>query len=211
MISSLPIFPLNLVVVPGEELNLHIFEPRYKELIRDVRNGGGQFGIVPFLNGKVADVGTLVTLNSIEKTYSDGRMDISTEGVSVFDMEQFINPLPNKMYGGAEVELRHEFAITDYGLREDVMSHLYKLYALLKMQMDVEMEEVDNLSYFLLHRVGLDLEGEYQLLKLRTETERLTQINNHIKASLPVIEEMERMRTRAKMNGHFKYLDPIKF
>ena len=80
----LPVFPLALVAFPGEKLNLHIFEPRYKAMLRDVIEGEGTFGLPPFLNDRVGDWGTEMRVVSVEKTYEDGKMDIRTEGVGVF-------------------------------------------------------------------------------------------------------------------------------
>ena len=73
---TLPLFPLNIVAFPGETLNLHIFEPRYKELITDCIKSDYVFGIPSFVKNKI-EVGTTAKILKIEKTYEDGRMDIA--------------------------------------------------------------------------------------------------------------------------------------
>ena len=99
----LPFFPLKLVVFPGEELNLHIFEPRYKELLADVEQNGNTFGICVYLN-TLSGFGTEVRLEKVIKRYEDGRLDISTRGLRPFKILSFENPIPGKLYAGGNVE-----------------------------------------------------------------------------------------------------------
>ncbi len=84
MTNFIPIFPLSIVVFPGENLNLHIFEPRYKQLINDCITNQKPFGIPTVLKENVAEMGTLVQIKEVTKVYDDGRMDIKTEGMAVF-------------------------------------------------------------------------------------------------------------------------------
>ena len=84
MSKFLPLFPLQLVVFPGEKLKLHIFEPRYKQLVGECRDEKMTFGLPAFFDGRVAEYGTEMRLLTIFKTYDDGRMDIMTEGVAAF-------------------------------------------------------------------------------------------------------------------------------
>jgi len=79
MTNFIPIFPLALVVYPGEELNLHIFEPRYKQLIAECFEMKKNFGIPSVINDKMADLGTLVEIKEIVKTEENGEMDIRKE------------------------------------------------------------------------------------------------------------------------------------
>src|SRR5690606_37970950 len=98
----LPLFPLNLVAYPGESLNLHIFEPRYKQLIGDCLQSQANFGIPSFVHNKI-EFGTEVLIDKVVKEYEDGRMDIKTIGTAIFKVENFINPLEGKLYAGGEV------------------------------------------------------------------------------------------------------------
>src|SRR5947208_10118658 len=84
MINFIPIFPLELVVYPREELNLHIFEERYKQLINECYTEKKSFGIPSVINNSIAEIGTLVTITEMAEVYEDGKMDIRTQGVSVF-------------------------------------------------------------------------------------------------------------------------------
>ena len=103
MTNFIPVFPLGIVVYPGEKLHLHIFEPRYKQLINDCKESGKPFGIPTVINNKVSDMGTLVTLKEIVQTYDNGEMDIRTEGLEVFRILEIIKSVPDKLYNGAIV------------------------------------------------------------------------------------------------------------
>ena len=75
MIDFLPLFPLKLVAFPGERLNLHIFEPRYKQLIRECSENQITFGIPAFIDNKIVNIGTEIKLEKIENTYENGELD----------------------------------------------------------------------------------------------------------------------------------------
>ena len=87
----LPFFPLKLVAFPGEELNLHIFEPRYRQLLADAEQNGVTFGICTYIN-QLTGYGTEVRLEKIYKRYEDGRLDIKTRCLSAFQIQTFDNP-----------------------------------------------------------------------------------------------------------------------
>ena len=80
MTNFIPIFPLSVVVYPGEELNLHIFEPRYKQLIKECNEQKKPFGIPTVIESKLQDHGTLVHIIELSKVYDNGEMDIKTQG-----------------------------------------------------------------------------------------------------------------------------------
>ena len=104
----LPLFPLNLVAFPGEKLNLHIFEPRYRELVRDCFTEGLTFGIPPFLDNAVQELGTEMRLLSVEKTHTGGEMDIRTEAIGVFRVRKFLRQAPGKLYAAAEEQIKKQ-------------------------------------------------------------------------------------------------------
>lgn len=99
----LPFFPLKLVAFPGEELNLHIFEPRYRQLMADAETEGINFGVCSYLN-QLTGFGTEVKLEQVFKRYEDGQLDIKTRGVRVFRVLNFENPMKGKLYPGGEIE-----------------------------------------------------------------------------------------------------------
>src|SRR5438067_144361 len=98
MTNFIPIFPLALVVYPGESLNLHIFEPRYRQLIKDCLDNKKPFGIPPVIKEDVHEYGTLLEIAEVSKTYDNGEMDIKTRGIKVFRILEVIRSVPDKLY-----------------------------------------------------------------------------------------------------------------
>src|ERR1700741_1223533 len=90
MTNFIPIFPLGIVVYPGENLNLHIFEPRYKQLISECHTSKKPFGIPTVIEGKVQDNGALVEIIELSAVHENGEMDIKTQGVRVFRILEVI-------------------------------------------------------------------------------------------------------------------------
>ncbi|MEI2740709.1 MAG: LON peptidase substrate-binding domain-containing protein [Chitinophagaceae bacterium] len=103
MTNFIPIFPLGIVVYPGENLNLHIFEPRYKQLIAECHTAKKPFGIPTVIQNKVQEFGSMVEITELSKVYDNGEMDIKTKGIKVFRILEVIQEIPDKLYSGAIV------------------------------------------------------------------------------------------------------------
>lgn len=99
----LPYFPLELVVLPGEKLTLHIFEPRYKQMVNECRISQMNFGIPYIDNNRLAEFGSEVKLIKVIHTYENGEMDIEVEGTRIFKLKNHQNPIPDKLYSGGNV------------------------------------------------------------------------------------------------------------
>ena len=84
--ALLPLFPLDVVLLPGTPLPLHIFEPRYKEMIAECLASNAPFGVVRALEDGMADVGCTAEIVSVTKEYPDGRMDLVAEGRNRFEV-----------------------------------------------------------------------------------------------------------------------------
>jgi len=208
MTDFLPLFPLKLVVYPGEKLNLHVFEPRYKQLIRECKENLVTFGIPAFINNKVMPIGTELELLAIEKVNPNGEMDIKTKGIGLFKVEEYYSQAPNKLYPGADIsrlELDDQF---DISLNEDILTYVQKLFKYLKIDKKLPRVAANFRIYDIAHYIGLDIKQEYDILTIPTELERQVFALNHLKSLLPMIENMENSRERAQMNGHFKNVVP---
>src|SRR5207244_588754 len=108
MTNFIPIFPLGLVVYPGQELNLHIFEPRYKQLINECKQEKKTFGIPSVFKDILNEFGTEMELLEISKVYAGGEMDIKTKGIKVFRIIEVLRDVPQKLYPAAVVyEMEH--------------------------------------------------------------------------------------------------------
>lgn len=209
MEKTLPLFPLNLIVYPGEDLNLHIFEPRYRQLISECIDEERTFGIPAFINNKLPGYGTEMHVTTLHKRYDDGRMDVKSKGLGVFKLVNFENPVAGKLYAGGDVELVEPG--DGFSAHVDALAErVGRLYNLLQIETDYD-PLVENFSYRVAHKVGLSVEQEYELLTLESEPERQLFLIQHLNNVLPVVSDMERTKQRIRMNGHFKNLDPLNF
>lgn len=207
MTNFIPIFPLSVVVYPGEELNLHIFEPRYKQLITEYFSAKKPFGIPPVIKNKINEFGTLMDIIEITKTYDNGEMDIKTEGKKVFRILEIVNDVPEKLYNGAIVNYPHN---TEHGSRvlmQKVIIAINELHRLLKITKKFNKTEDDLWSYEVAHHAGLNLEEEYEVLCLMNELQRQEYLKRHLAKVLPVVAEMETLKEKIKLNGHFKNIE----
>lgn len=204
----LPLFPLQLVVFPGEPLNLHIFEPRYRQLIAECEQEGKTFGIPAVLNGKLQEIGTEVKLLSVEKRYADGKLDIKTQGIGIFKIEEFFTKAPDKLYGGAEI-LSLEFTTGgDIVLSARIIEKLKKLYGLLNVNKAIPEDPAEFSTFDFAHHVGFSVDQEYEFLSIPTEMDRQTYMEAHLDRFIPMVADMEALRERVRMNGHFKNVIP---
>lgn len=211
MTNFIPIFPLSIVVYPGEYLNLHIFEPRYKQLINDCIAKKKPFGIPSVLDNKVSEMGVLVEIAEVSKVYKNGEMDIKTKGKKVFRILETIKDIPDKLYSGAIVNYPQNRDIGNRVLMDKVVMGVQQLHKLLNIKKKFKKEDNELWSYDIAHDAGLTLEQEYELLGLMHELQREEYLKRHLAKVLPVVAEMEAFKKKVKMNGHFKELKGFKF
>lgn len=206
MINFVPIFPLGIVVFPHEDLNLHIFEPRYKQLITDCFTDKKPFGIPTVLKKGLSERGTLVEVKEIVEVYPDGKLDIKTKGLRVFDVLEVVKEIPDKLYSGAIVNYPHNDESHHIRLLRKVVKNIRELHQLLNVNKQFPKPDDELLSYDIAHHVGLSLEEEYELHGLLREDQRLEYLKRHVIKLLPVVNELETLKHRIKLNGHFKNL-----
>jgi uncharacterized protein len=204
--NFIPIFPLGIVVYPGEQLNLHIFEPRYKQLINECAESKKPFGIPAVINDEVKDIGTLVKVIEISKTYDDGKMDVKTEGLQVFNILEVVKILPEKLYSGAIVNYPTNTNIGNRLIMASIIKTIRQLHKLLNISKEFKKSDDELWSYDVAHHAGLSLTEEFELLQLMQELQRQEYLKRHLKKVIPVIAEMESLKKRIKLNGHFKDL-----
>jgi len=211
MINFVPIFPLGIVVYPNEKLNLHIFEERYKQLVNICFSEQKPFGIPTVINDKVSDTGTLVTVVEIVKTYEDGRMDIRTEGGSVFKILEIVKNVPDRLYSGAIVNYPPNNEARNVAMMRKVVEDIRQLHKLLNVSKDFKKPDEQLVSYDVAHHAGLSLQEEYELLELMYESQRLEYLKRHLKKIIPIINGAENLKERVHLNGHFKELGGFDF
>jgi len=206
--NFIPLFPLKLVAFPGEQLNLHIFEPRYKQLIKDIEATKGSFGIAVYID-KLMPFGTEVELEEVSKVYDDGRMDIKTRCKRVFEMLSFENPMAYKMYAGGNVVFYDNDPRVGENQYAEFIFYLKELFRLMDFQTEIIPLRLNSFTYA--HKMGLNLTEEYELLLMTKESERIIFLIRHMMKIIPIMREIEIAKKKIQMNGHFKNLEPLDF
>lgn len=201
-----PIFPLPLVVYPGESLNLHIFEPRYQQLIRECADRRIPFGIPAVVNNKLGGLGTLVELIEITQVHENGEFDIKTRGLEIFRMVELVKVVTGKLYSGAVLEFLENDLTRDAELTRQVLAEVKLMHKLLKVEKSFGQPGAALRSYDVAHHAGLSLEQEYELLGILAEIKRLEYLSRHLAKMLPLVVEMESLKAKIQLNGHFKAL-----
>lgn len=202
------LFPLSMVAFPGEEVRLHIFEPRYRQMINDCYSRETPFGIAPYYEGKSLELGTEMMVAEIVKRYPDGKMDIRAVGTGWFRILEFMKVAAGKLYPGGHIEKMPweddsipELNVTLTGL----IKELYTVMNIVNVKIP---DHMDFRTWDLIHKIGLSTDQEIELLQIPQESEKQKYLIQHLHHLLPVVRESEKIRKRAELNGHFQYLDP---
>lgn len=196
MTNFVPIFPLGIVVYPGEHLNLHIFEPRYKQLINECFAEAKPFGIPTVLNNAVSETGTLVQITEMVEVYEDGKMDVRTKGLQVFRILELVKSIPDKLYSGAIVNYPKNRDTAPAALRQKVLAAVRELHHFLNVTKDFKKADDALTSYDVAHHAGLSLEEEYELLGLLNEVQRLEYLKRHLAKVLPIVSGLETLKEK---------------
>ncbi len=208
MTNFIPIFPLNIVAYPGEKLNLHIFETRYKQLVTECFAESKPFGIVTVDDdGKTNDYGTLIEIKEIVKEYEDGKMDIITKGTRVFVVLEIIKSVPNKLYNGAIVNYPDNAEYLNSKMMSNILKDVRYFHQLLKVTKDFKKQDSELFSYDIAHHIGLSVKEEYELLELLQENQRLEYIRRHLAKTIAAVMGIENLKDKIKLNGHFRELE----
>lgn len=203
MSRFLPMFPLQLVAFPGETVNLHIFEPRYKQLIAECRDQGKTFGIPPYNHGRLADVGTEMNIEKIVREYPNGEFDIVTRAGTVFALESFVKVTPGKLYGGGSIQALENDPTPDAVVIEEIAALFERFHTLLGTGLRRDDLYRPNISFAIGNEIGLTFEQRVQLLGLPAEKEREALILDHLRHVVPVLEAADHTRARIQANGTF--------
>ena len=190
-------------------MNLHIFEPKYKQLIKECFDQKKSFGMPVVINNKINELGTLVDILEISKMYHNGEMDIKTRGQKIFRVLEIINEVPDKLYSGAIVSYPANTGQGKKLLMSKLIVAIKELHKLLKVDKPFSKEEQDLNSYDVAHHAGLTLDEEYEFLSLTNELHRQEYLKRHLAKVLPVVAEMELLKEKIKLNGHFKNLEGL--
>ena len=202
--SDIPLFPLNVVLMPGAPLPLHIFEERYKQMVNECLEDETEFGMVLADESGTREVGCTARIVELVERYEDGRLVILVEGSRRFRLN---NIMTGKPYYVGEVEY-----LEDDG-EEDVASLAEECIKLLERVVEAATEgsvgiEIEppyrNLSFAIAGRIEFDVETRQQILELPTERERLEKVRELLAAAAERLERERRARAVAQTNGRVR-------
>lgn len=198
----LPLFPLNVVLLPGAPLPLHIFEPRYKEMIAECRANNSQFGVIRALEEGIADIGCTAEIVGVTKEYSDGRLDLVTEGRSRFEVLELNE---ERSFLRAEVLVVPDEPSTpaENDRARAVQMHL-EILSLAGAVQDLSGADDGTLSFHIAGSLPLDLDFKQKLLATRSESERIQTVAAYLESILPNLKRAARAREKAGGNGHVR-------
>ena len=201
-VPLLALFPLELVLFPGAPLPLHIFEPRYKELIAECLEEKKGFGMVRAKENAVAEVGCTAVILNVDRQYDDGRMDISAEGKQRFSIVELNH---DREFLQAEVtwfDDEEPPTVPDTDSANAVELHK-QLFRVLGQEAEIE-ENVPSLSFHLANSLPVDLDFKQAFLEMKSEAERLETLIEYYRATIPQLEKTMRAREKASGNGHVR-------
>lgn len=194
---TIPMFPLNVVLLPGETKTLHIFENRYKQLIEDCLQNEAHFGI-PFVNqNKISDYGIEVKINSVSKTFENGDIDIIIEAVQVFKMIEFSSVLSPKLYGAGVIEYEGSpFQNTSISLQELTREYLWQA-----QQQTTPIDAFDNATVYTIARlIELSSMEKFQIIKTPSLLEKELFLKAKLKLFVHLIKTENDLKDKFVMN-----------
>ena len=200
-IERFPLFPLGLVLLPGEKVPLHIFEDRYKQMIGECLDEQREFGILWLADDALKDVGCTARITRVLERFDDGRMNIVVEGATPFRLERRIGELA---YPAGDIELLDDDPCTD----EDALERARKSYADLVEQVTDTRPEPEALAeldaYGMAATLDIAASAKQALLELRSEPARLEQLEALFDEALKRIRTATRVAEQASGNGHLR-------
>jgi len=206
--SDIPLFPLNVVLMPGAPLPLHIFEDRYKQMIDECLEAESEFGMVlADEEGGTRNVGFTAKIVELVERYDDGRMLILVEGERRFKLNNVSSE--KKPYYVGEIEYIEE----DDEPKEDVSALAEECIALLERVVEAATEgsvgiEIEppyrNLSFAIAGRIEFEIETRQQILELTSEKERLEKVKELLSEAAEKLEKDKEVREKSQTNGHLR-------
>jgi Lon protease-like protein len=198
--ALIPLFPLDVVLFPGAPLPLHIFEPRYKEMIGECLAQHRPFGVIRGLEQGLAEVGCTAEIVTVVKEYEDGRLDVVTEGRRRFELLR-VNEERSFLRGEIVLIDDEPGTATQHDRTRAIELHA-QLLGIAGAKQDLSAADMSVLSFSLAGSLPLDLDFKQKLLALRSEPERLLLLIQYFETIIPNIQRAAQARQKAGGNGH---------
>jgi ATP-dependent Lon protease len=200
--DRISLFPLNVVLFPGELLPLHIFEPRYRRMVRECLDAKSPFGMLLALPNGVAHVGCSAEILEVTQRYEDGRMDILTVGRDPYRVVDLCTDDP--LLAGTVDYLEDKESLIDQQNREKLIEVYEVCYTLLFSGMPANFAQspCETLSFVIAGALPLDLLWKQQILELRSEAERQDRLLRYLREWVLHLQKIDTHRARGAGNGH---------
>jgi Lon protease-like protein len=200
--NRIPLFPLDVVLMPGAELPLHIFEPRYRLMIARCLEEKIEFGMILASGQSIAAVGCTAEITQRLRDYPDGRMDILTKGCTAFQLTEL--HADKEYYEGTVKYLADIPPSRDLAQEAQLVQAFEKCHALLfgRPWMLRAGEESGTLAYRMSALLPMELEGRQALLEMRSQRERREFVLRWMETFLPKLAAQQRARKLSGGNGH---------
>lgn len=217
-IRHLPLFPLPLVLLPNELLPLHIFEPRYRQMLKDVALEKNMFGVSYFNPTEdfvekppVGSVGCVAEVREVQEM-PDGRSNVLTVGVVRYQLIDYVEAGDPYLLGDVEFfeddaqdeAILNPLADTVFALFRRIALAAHKLSGERGTFPDVQQTEPQALSFLVTAAFNLEPELKYQLLETRSTIERLERLKEILVQTVGKMEDSAEINKIAKTNGHSK-------
>jgi Lon protease-like protein len=200
--ERIPLFPLELVLFPGTPLPLHIFEPRYKLMVRRCLEERREFGVILARSAGIAAVGCTAEIIKVAKKYEDGRMDILTFGQTAYRVKEVFEDQP--YLEGAVEYLEDHSSEGRTETRQRLLALYEKCHTLVygRAPQSLHVNAGVSFAFQIASELPLDLDYKQELLELRVESERQSSLLERLDQWLPQLSHLDRMRKKAGGNGH---------
>jgi Lon protease-like protein len=200
-VSLIALFPLDVVLFPGAPMPLHIFEPRYRELISECMAEKKTFGMVRTRESALAEVGCTAAILNVVKRYDDGRFDIVIQGRQRFEIEELNQE--RSFLRGEVIFFEDEPSQVSKTDTETVIQLHQQLFDVLGQHVEFE-KKYDSLSFQLAHELPVDMDFKQSILEMKSEAERIETLIEYYRTTIPKVEMTLRARDKASGNGHVR-------
>lgn len=192
-VVHIPMFPLAILPLPGELVPLHIFEPRYRQLLQDAEVQDIHFGVYFSHDINKEKIGSLMRLESIIKRYPGGEADIIVKCEDIFSMDLLLRTFKTKMYPGGNVRL---WKLAIEILPSAPLEELFLTY--LKMRKISQTTSELNL-FHIANELSLDTIDRYRFLTIDSEKREIFLINR-INFQMRLLEQEEKSKDNYHLN-----------
>ena len=198
--DPLPLFPLEVVLFPGTQLPLHIFEERYRLMIGEAVDRHSEFGVILQTGGKLASIGCTAIVERVTHRYDDGRFDVEARGRQRFTTVSLDETLP---YLQARVEYFKDTSQAPANPQrlQHALDLTNEVAELLQLEPIKAETSVPQPSFHLAHALPLELSFKQRLLARKTEAERLSDLAEYLPKVIERLQLTQRVRRQAGTNG----------